>query len=156
MARENGARRMAGNFQIRELGVGDIGVLDRVRSDTFDNPIIPEQARAFLGSEFHRIVVALDRGEVVGMATGVIMLHPDKEPAFFIIEVGVHDDYRRLGLGRRLSKALIASARAARIGGIWLATEAVNSAARGLYRDLGGRETEGVVVYDWGGVIDES
>ena len=33
---------------------------------------------------------------------------------------------------------------------IWLGTESDNEPARALYRKLGARETEGLVIYDWG------
>ena len=75
---------MARDKQIKELGAGDIAVMGSVRPDTFDNAIIPKQAQAFSASDVHLIMVALDGDEVIGMATGVIMLHPDKDPLLFI------------------------------------------------------------------------
>ncbi len=146
---------MPQGIEIRALGPEDAAVLENVRPDTFDGPIIPKQLCAFLTSDLHRIVVALEGDLVIGMATGLTMLHPDKEPTFFINEVGVHDDYRRRGIGRRLTTVLMQIARAGGDVGVWLATGQDNVAARGLYRDLGARETGGVVVYDWGGVMDE-
>ena len=144
-----------GGVEIRLLGPGDAPVLANVHPDTFDNAVIPAQARAFLASPLHRIVVALDRGQVIGMATGAMLLHPDKAPAFFINEVGVADDFRRRGIGRQLTRALIAAARSDGARGIWLATEDDNMAARGLYAGLGARVTRGIVVYDWDGAMDD-
>ena len=145
---------MANDIRIQELGSGDIGLFNSVRAGTFDNPIIPEQARAFLDSDLHKIVVAVSLEQVIGIATGVILLHPDKNPALFVNEVSVHEDFRRRGIARRLSRALIRPAQDRGIKGVWLATEHDNIAARALYRDIGGRETEGIVVYDWGGAMD--
>ncbi len=146
---------MSDDIQIQVLGRDDMAVLEDIRPDTFDNPIIPEQAKAFLASDLHKIVVALDQGQVIGMASGVFMLHPDKEPAFFINEVGVHKDYQRCGIGLRLARALLVLVKADGDPDIWLATEDNNAAARGLYRSLGARETTGIVVYDWGHAMDE-
>ena len=55
---------------------------------------------------------------------------------------------------RRRDAELIRLVRARGCVGIWLATERNNAAARGLYRKLDARETEGIVVYDWDGAMD--
>ncbi len=146
---------MGDKVHIRALGATDIGLLEGLPEGTFDFPIITEQARAFLASDVHRIVVAMAGDEVVGMATGVILLHPDKAPVLHVNEVGVRDEYQRQGIGRRLMKSLMNLAWREGVTGVWLATEEDNVAARALYRSLGGRETDGIVVYDWGGVMDE-
>ena len=143
------------NIEIRLLGPDDAAVLDNVRPDTFDHAIIPAQALAFVTSPLHKIAVAMDQGQVIALASGVMMFHPDKRPIFFIAEVGVHDDFQRRDIGRAVTQALIDAARADGPGGIWLATETDNDAARGLYSGLGARETSGVVVYDWDGAMDD-
>ena len=146
---------MADRIKIRALGPEDYPVLQNVQEGTFDFPLIPEQTIAFLASAAHRIVVAQDGARVIGLATGVVMLHPDKEPSLFVNEVGVHDDYRRRGIGRRLVEKLFDLCRAEGVTGAWLATEDDNVAARALYRSMGARETGGIVVYDWGGAMDD-
>ncbi len=146
---------MMDGVHIRKLGPDDLGLLLAAPEGTFDFPLIEAQARAFLASESHLIVVALVRGAVVGMATGVVLLHPDKAPVLHVNEVGVHEDFQRRGIGRRLMKSLMNLARRRGITGVWLATEQDNVAARALYRSLGARETGGIVVCDWGGVMDE-
>ena len=138
---------------LHHLGPGDGGFLSQVRPGTFDNDIDPDQAAAFLADPGHEIVVACDAGEVVGFASGTVLLHPDKPPAFFVAELSVHDDFRRRGLGTALLGQLIAVARKRGCKGIWLATEAANDPARGLYLRLGAQETEGIVVYDWDGAM---
>ena len=134
---------------IRNLGPEDVAILDRVRPGTFDNPIDPAQAFAFLATRVNEIVVALSAGEVVGFASGTVLMHPDKPPQFFINELGVHEDVRRRGIGTRLLERIMDLARDRGCQGIWFAAEADNAPARGLFRALGARETEGIVVYDW-------
>lgn len=129
------------------LGPGDAHVL--AGADVFDNPVDPDQARAFLADPGHEIVVARQDGRIVGMATGVVLLHPDKPPAFFINEVGVDEALRRKGVGSGLVERLLQIARDRGCQGIWLATEEDNVAARALYRRAQARETGGIVVYDW-------
>lgn len=141
---------MSGNpITIRNLGPEDAHVLDRVKPGTFDNPVDPALAFGFLATRVNELVVALDRGVVIGFASGTVLMHPDKPMAFFVNEVGVHDDYRRQGIARRLMQRICDLARDRGCQGIWLATEVDNAPARGLYRSLEARETEGLVMYDW-------
>ena len=143
---------MSGNtITIRNLGPEDAQVLDRVRPGTFDHPIDPSRAWAFLATRVNELVVALDRGEVIGFASGTVLMHPDKPTQFFVNEIGVHEEYRRKGIGTRLFERIADLAFDRGCEGIWLATETDNAAARGLYRSLGARETEGIVTYDVGG-----
>ena len=120
----------------------------------FDHPVRTDQLAAFVKDTGHEMVFAMVSGRVVGMASGTILLHPDKAPAFFVMEVGVPDDWQRRGIATELTARLIDLARARGCEGIWLATESDNAPARGLYRKLGARETGDIVVYDWDGAMD--
>ena len=144
-----------GKIDYRVLGPEDLDILKAARDDVFDNPIVPAQARAFLASDQHSMVVAMDQGQVIGMASAVTMLHPDKQPEVFVQEVGVHDEYLRRGIGKQLVRLLMELVRRDGDLDIWLATEDDNTAARALYHSLGARETKGIVVYDWGHAMDE-
>lgn len=124
-------------------------------SDVFDNSVDPEQLCAFLADPGHELVFAAMGGKIVGMASGTVLLHPDKQPAFFINEVGVNEDFRRRGIATSLCELLMKVARDRGCQGIWLATETDNVEARGLYRRLDARETSGIVVYDWDGAMDD-
>ena len=135
---------------VRMLGPDDLSVFDRVADGTFDNPIRPDQAQAFLEDANHLIAVALAGDTVVGMATGVIYFHPDKPPQFWINEVGTAAPWRRRGIATRTTQALLRAAAAAGCVEMWLGTETDNTAARALYRALDGAETEGLVMYGWG------
>lgn len=140
---------MAETITIRALGPDDADVLDRVRPGTFDNPIDPAQTWAFLATGVNAIVVGMDRGEVVGFASGNVLLHPDKPRGFFVNEVGVHQDVRGSGLGSRLMKALTEIALERGCSNLWVATAGDNLDARSLYRRLGGRESPGIAMYSW-------
>lgn len=137
---------------IRNLGPEDVHILDRVRDGTFDNPIDPARAYAFLATRVNDIVVALSQGEVIGFASGTVLMHPDKAPNFFINEVSVHPDFRQKGIAKRLLDRISDLAWDRGCEGIWLATEVDNAPARALYASAGARETGGIVVYDWGDV----
>lgn len=120
----------------------------------FDNPVDPDQLDRFVQDPGHELVFALDGERVVGFASGTVLLHPDKRPMFFLNEVDVADAYQRRGIATELCQRLINTAREIGCVGVWLATEADNMPARGLYHVLNARETEGIVVYDWDGVMD--
>ncbi len=134
---------------IRNLGPEEAHVLDRVREGTFDHPVDPSWAYGFLATRVNEIVVALDQGEVIGFASGTVLMHPDKPFSFFVNEVSVHEDYRQNGIAKRLMQRLMDLAHDRGCEGIWLATEHDNAAARALYRSMDARETDGIVVYDW-------
>lgn len=136
---------------IRVLRAGDEAVLDRVAPGVFDEAVKPELAREFLAEPRFHLVVALDGDLVVGMASGLVHMHPDKGPEFFVNEVGVDDGYRRQGIGKRLMRAILHEARAAGCAEAWLGTETDNAEALALYRaimDEGDRE-EPMVVFTY-------
>jgi len=132
--------------EIRLLGSGDAGVLDRVADDVFDGPVSSEWAREFLNDPRHHLVVALDGATVVGFASAVHYLHPDKPSELWINEVGVAPTHHRRGIGRQLLDALFAHGRLLGCRQAWVLTEEDNDAGRGLYRALGGVE-EGTLMY---------
>ncbi len=132
----------------RRLEAGDRAVLDDVVPGTFDHPIIPVQAQAFLDEPNHELVVALDAGRVVGMVSAVVMLHPDKRPQLWVNELGVAEAWRRQGIATQLMQEIFDIADDRGCVEVWLGTEDSNVAARELYRSLGGDE-DAVLGYTW-------
>jgi ribosomal protein S18 acetylase RimI-like enzyme len=118
------------------------GLLDDVDDDVFDNPVQPELLRAFLADPSNVLVVATVEGQVVGMATGVAYVHPDKPLALFINEVGVSSRFHRRGVGRMLMQRILAWGGEHGCTEAWVATEVSNSAACRLYESAGGLEDE--------------
>lgn len=141
-------------MEIRRLGIADLPVLLAVREGLFDLPIDPVQAEAFLRDPLHEIVLAFDGDMAVGMVTGTVLLHPDKEPCMFINEVGTRDGWLRRGIALDLTNRMIEIARERGCDGVWLGTETDNAPALGLYRKLGGDEVQGVY-FGWDGALDD-
>lgn len=133
---------------VRLLGPDDAAVLDRVAPDVFDRPIDPHRAAEFLGDPRHHLAVAVSDagGDVVGMASAVTHLRPDKPPELYVDEIGVAPAWRRRGLGRRLLATLFERGRALGCADAWLATERDNAAARALFVAAGGKEMSAVCV----------
>jgi len=116
---------MPPEIEIKILRPGDDLILANVAPQLFDNPIDPALAKEFLADSRHHIAVALDPSIdaspatspepssvasldtflVVGFASGVHYLHPDKPPELWINEVAVSPTHRRRGLGKTLLRA---------------------------------------------------
>ena len=136
----------AAEVTIRRLGPDDSRLLDDVAGEVFDHPVDPALASEFLADARHHLVVACAGTTVVGMATALHYVHPDKPSELWINEIGVAPAYRRCGIGTRLLEALLAHGRAIGCREAWLGTEESNVAARRLYAKVRGREEAMVYV----------
>lgn len=125
---------------IRILGADDLSVLDRVEAGVFDGTIDRRLSAEFLADPRHLMAVAVCEGKVVGMASAVHYVHPDKPPSLWVNKVGVAPVYRSQGIGRRLIEALFAKGAALGCGDAWLDTERNNIPARRLFGVMGGVE----------------
>ena len=134
------------NLTLRVLGAADASILGSVAPGVFDNAIDARWTAEFLADPRHHMVVALIDGQVVGMASAVHYVHPDKPPELWINEVGVAPAHRRRGIGKRLLGALFAHGKSLGCTEAWLGAEATNTAARRLYAAAGGREAPMVYV----------
>lgn len=99
-------------------------MLDAVADGVFDDAIDRRRAKEFLSDALHHLVVALADGQVVGFASAVHYVHPDKSsPELWINEIGVAPSFRRQGVATSMLKKL--SEIAARLGCsvVWVLTE---------------------------------
>ena len=133
---------MAASVDIRILRASDEAVLARVGPHVFDDPIDPGATRRFLADPGHRIAVAIEGGTVVGFASAVLYVHPDKPaPELWINEVGVASTHRERGLGKLILHRLLEEARSLGCAEAWVITDRSNRPAMRLYASLGGTET---------------
>ena len=98
-------------LDIRLLAPGDERVLARVAPGVFDHDVDPGLTAEFLRDPRHHLAVAIEDGAVVGFASGVHYVHPDKPAELWVNEVGVAPSHQRRGLGKRLLHALFAHGR---------------------------------------------
>lgn len=137
-------------ISVRVVGANDRALFDRVHDDVFDNAVLEDSLTRFLGDPRHVIALALDGDLIVGMCSAFEYFHPDKPPQLFLNELGVAAPYRRRGLGRRLTAAILKEARRRGCAGAWVGTETDNVAARRLFE---GVETpddaQNFVLYEW-------
>ena len=132
---------MSDRLEIRLLGAGDEGVLDRVDADVFDDPIDTGRAREFLSDPRHHVAVAIDDGVVVGFASGVHYVHPDKPvPELWVNELGVASTHRQRGIGKAVLDCLLDAGRALGCTQAWVLTERDNVPAMRLYASIDGAQ----------------
>jgi len=127
-------------IEIKVLQRGDDSILTNVAAEVFDNPIDPELTREFFEDPRHHIAVASDDEVVVGFASGVHYIHPDKAPELWINEVAVAPTHRRRGLGKAVLRALFEVGRVHHCVVAWVLTDRNNAAAMALYSSVGGTE----------------
>lgn len=133
---------MPNDIAVRVLGPPDGAALDRVAAGVFDGPVEARWWAEFRADARHHLAVALDGDVVVGMASGVHYVHPDKPPELFVNEVGVADAYQGRGIGGRVLRALLDHGRALGCAQAWVLTSPGNAAAVRLYAGAGGRAAD--------------
>ena len=129
-------------MEIKILRPEDAAVLLAVGPDVFDDAVDPRVATEFLNDPRHHLVAAIDRGVVVGFASAVHYVHPDKRsPEMWINEVGVATTHRGRGVAGAILQRLLEVARAIGCVEAWVLTDRTNEAALRLYKASGGIET---------------
>jgi len=131
------------SIEIRVLQAADTLVLQNVASGVFDDPIVLQAAQGFLNDPHHHLVVAIENGIVIGFASALHYLHPDKtRPEFWVNEVGVSPVHQNRGVGKALMQAFFDLARNLGCIEAWVLTERKNQLAMGFYKSLGGEEEQ--------------
>ena len=128
-------------LEIRLLRGGDERILDRVADGVFDGPVDEALRSEFLRDPRHHLSVGIEDGVVVGFASAVDYVHPDKPPQLWINEVEVSPGHQRRGIAKAVVAALLSVGRELGCSEAWVLTDETNVAARALYRSAGGTET---------------
>ena len=138
------------DIRVTLVNDGGSGLLAQVAPGVFDNEVNPSLLREFLGDKRHHLAVALSAGWVVGMASAVHYVHPDKPAELWINEIGVADAYRGRGIGRSLLEALLERGREVGCRSAWVLTESDNHRAVALYGRAGGqRSSPDLVMFEF-------
>lgn len=125
-------------IDVRILTIRDAELFSSIADDVFDEPINPEYVAAFLSDPRHHIAVGIDDGVIIGFASGIDYIHPDKPAELWINEVGVAPTHQGRGLGRRILDYLLAHGRSIGCHTAWVLTETGNVPAKALYASAGG------------------
>ena len=140
---------MTDTITIRALGPEDVDVLDRVRPGTFRESPDPVHAWAFLTTGVNAMAAALTRGEVIGYATGLVVLHPDRPREFLVTDISVHPDFRGRGLGTRLIERLLGTASERGCETMALSMTSENGGVRRICEKLDGTLTADHALVTW-------
>jgi len=136
---------------VKVLSSSDLPLLMNVADDVFDNPINEKLAGEFLADPHHHIVVALSEGVVIGFASAVHYIHPDKPPELWINEVGVASAHQNKGVGKAIMSEMLRIGKGLGCVNAWVLTDRSNEAANKLYKAAGGQIAEGdTVMYEFG------
>lgn len=137
-------------FTIKILTKDDLALLMNVADDVFDYPVEETFAREFLNDPRHHIVAAISGGVIVGFASAVHYIHPDKPPELWINEVGVASSHQGRGIGKAIMKGMLQLGRELGCKNAWVLTDRGNETANRLYRSAGGRVgEEDTVMYEF-------
>ena len=118
----------------------DRAALDNVAPGVFDKALDPRLVAEFLGDERHHLAVAVDQGQIIGFASGVHYVHPDKSAELWINEVAVAPSHQGRGVGKAVIRALLQHGAKLGCGEAWVLTDRSNHAAMRLYASTGGQE----------------
>lgn len=137
-------------FTIKSLSKDDLPLLLNAADDVFDNPVNENFAREFLGDPRHHIVVAFSDSVVIGFASAVHYIHPDKPPELWINEIGVAPSHQRQGIGKAVLKEMLQLGKELGCKSAWVLTDRNNKPANRLYQSAGGNiETEDMEMYEF-------
>ncbi len=120
--------------------IDDLQAIIDTEPGLFDHEIKPERTREFLNDPRHHLVLAREHDRIVGIASALHYVHPDKDPWFFINEVGVLEAFQNQGIARNMVRLLYDHAKSLGCVEVWVATEHSNVAARKAFTAAGGIE----------------
>ena len=136
-------------IDIRRLGPDDEAAVIEA-GELFDRDPYPEATQRFLDQDGHHLLVAYgDGGEPAGFVSGVEVTHPDKGTEMFLNELGVDEAHRGRGIGTTLVAALAELAVARACTGMWVLTDADNTAALATYAAAGATRDGDQVMLSW-------
>jgi aminoglycoside 6'-N-acetyltransferase I len=107
-------------------------------------------AAEFLADPRHHIVAAIDNDIMIGFASAVHYIHPDKPAELWINEVGVASSHHKQGIGKAIMKEMLRLGHELGCKVAWVLTERDNIPANGLYKSVGGKLEDGdTVLYEF-------
>lgn len=99
-----------------------------------------EQGNKFLSNQSNALFVAYWDERMVGFITGYRLQRFDKRVAEVLLyEIGVGENFRRKGIGKRLVEELINWAKQTGADEVWVLTNKSNKEAVRLYQSVGGK-----------------
>ena len=132
-------------LEVRVLDATDESIFERVKAGVFDNKLNPSLTAEFLHDPRHHIAVALEDAIVIGIASAVHYIHPDKPAELWINEVSVAEAYQNRGIGKQLMRALFDLGKSIGCKQAWVLAEKRNKGAIRFYKALSGKASSAVM-----------
>lgn len=123
-------------IEIIQLGENNMDILNNYDEDIFDEKIDSHRLAAMLKEQNNILLVAVDKGVVIGQALAVIHRHPDKPTELYIDDLGVSEKFQRHGIATRLLEQLYIIGVERGCKEVWVATEPENEPAMKFYDSL--------------------
>ena len=114
----------------------DADQFQQIAQDVFDSDVSAALLEAFLFDQRHHIVIAKDGEMIIGFASAVDYIHPDKPREMWINEVGVGGAWRGQGIAKKLLSLMLNHCHELGCAEAWVLTEPENAAANALYRSI--------------------
>jgi ribosomal protein S18 acetylase RimI-like enzyme len=125
------------SIDVRLLGPDDSSLVMHAARGVFDNEPDPALTAEFLADQRHHLAAAIDGDLLVGIASAVHYVHPDKPPQLFINEVAVAPSHHNQGIAKRLLGLLIELGERLHCTELWVLTDRGNTIACRLYESVG-------------------
>lgn len=123
--------------RMKEVSPAMVSQLD----DILDEPWDAAQGEKFLANPDNALFLAFVGERVVGFLTGYRLQRLDKNRAEVLLyELEVREEFRRLGIGKKLIAALNSWAAETGAFQTWVLTYSDNTAAMALYKSMDGEE----------------
>lgn len=135
-------------FTLKKLTKTDLHLLMNVVDDVFDNSVNENFSAEFLNDPRHHIIVALIDNQVIGFASAVHYIHPDKPTELWINEVGVASQHHNKGIAKAILQELFEVGKSLGCSVAWVLTEDDNLPANKLYQSVSGEKSE-TVLYEF-------
>jgi ribosomal protein S18 acetylase RimI-like enzyme len=127
------------DIRIRQATAADLEALVAVEKDCFERPeerFTRRQIRALVQNPRASVAIAEADGKIAGWAVGLFRQHRRWQSGR-IYAVGVHQEFRGRGIGRKLTEHLLGAFRARGIERVYLEVREDNATALKLYTALG-------------------
>lgn len=124
-------------------------LIDQINQLFDDKKWDQKQGELFLSDKNNLFLLAFEDEKPVGFLTAHRLQRFDNRKAEILLyEIGVHQDYRRKGIGKSLINEVKKWAKEVDAAEIWVLTEKTNPVAMSLYQSAGGvEESPGTVMY---------
>jgi len=125
-------------LQAKEISQGIVGAINELLSQLVSTPrvVSQEELANIVRQQGTRLYLAYEKSGVVGMLTAVVY-HCPTRTSMMIEDVVVDEEFRRLGIAKRLTMTALDWARSHDVATIDLTSNPTRTAAHELYRSLG-------------------